>query len=149
MGPGRQWNGTESDHLPILLSLSLPFPQAHPLPVPHRSLYPFKCSLITDQVFSLWSHQVETKSLTDNLNSATSSLTAISAYNSIIDSLVQFLCISCPSQTPRDKHSSWFDSDCWSLKEQITAIPFNSSTTHSITFKIVFSFVQGRPCLVR
>ena len=69
-----------------------------------------------------WSHQAETKSLTDNLNSASSSLTAISAYNSIIDSLVQFLCISCPSQTPRDNHSSWFDSDCWSLKKQIRTL---------------------------
>ena len=131
----------DSDHLPLLLSLTFPSSPSSPQIPPSQP----SCRLIwtsqTEADFFSWTLLPEISNLNLTIATTDSIATAITSYNTLVDSLITSL--SSPTNSPsHNRATSWFDSDCWQAKKHVRSLfhsfhlnPTPASLQHYLTVR--------------
>lgn len=136
---------SESDHLPVALTLNIPFdPLVSPLPPPNPSR-PYRWTPVAEQALSQWTQAPETNSQVCLILTSRATTDVIDAFNVIISSLVEHLRMASPSYPPSLTKNTWFDEECWKLKKQVRTL-FHLFRNNPSSYNLHYYFQLRTTC---
>ena len=132
--------------MPLLLSLTSPSPISSPPTLPLQPSSRLKWSPQTETDFFSWTLLPEISNLHRTIATTDSIFTAITSYNTLLDSLV--ISLSSPTNHPsHNRATSWFDSDCWQAKKQVRSL-FHSFRLNPTPASLQLYLIARRSCLL-